>query len=332
MEYNVISRYVDFLKREYHNFFKIMFGDKYQKKLCEPFLDRYICVRYFNETSFTSDKDIISRLNKELVDVYDSVVDDDNEEMIKNIVALFGYIIYFDDVCQVIEEAVLINVLAEDEDITIEHDHNIKKDIKAWYINFKKKKEKFNNTIMTRDFDLIEERLYRKIYYLVLKHNVKISNLYSEFAIDKAYNSGLINEDKLFITLILSSLLVLNNAINMDFSRYYVVADKDYSPTTMYNDYSINEWLFHMQSQSTTAEYSPTGQRYIHHKERGSRVLLFVREFKEDRLTGGAEAYTYLGTASYVKHEGSKPMNITWKLDAPIPAKYLKKTNKLVVG
>ena len=47
-------------------------------------------------------------------------------------------------------------------------------------------------------------------------------------------------------------------------------ADKDYSPTTMYNDYSINESLFHWQSQSTTAENSPTGQRYIHHKERGS--------------------------------------------------------------
>jgi len=109
-------------------------------------------------------------------------------------------------------------------------------------------------------------------------------------------------------------------------------ADKDYSPTTMYNDYSINEWLFHWQSQSTTAEASPTGQRYIHHKERGSRVLLFVREFKADRISGGAEAYTYLGTANYVKHEGEKPMNITWRLDHPIPAKYLKKTNKLVVG
>lgn len=65
-------------------------------------------------------------------------------------------------------------------------------------------------------------------------------------------------------------------------------ADKDYSPTTMYNDYSINESLFHWQSQSTTAENSPTGQRYIHHKERGSKVLLFVREFKADRKTGGA--------------------------------------------
>ena len=109
-------------------------------------------------------------------------------------------------------------------------------------------------------------------------------------------------------------------------------ADKDYSPTTMYNDYSINEWLFHWQSQSTTAENSSTGQRYIHHKERGSRVLLFVREFKADRITGGAEAYTYLGIANYVKHEGEKPMNITWRLDNSIPAKYLKKTNKLVVG
>lgn len=108
-------------------------------------------------------------------------------------------------------------------------------------------------------------------------------------------------------------------------------SDKDYSPTTMYNDYSINEILFHWQSQSTTADTSTTGQRYIHHKERGSKVLLFVREFKNDTF-GNTAPYTFLGTANYVKHNGSKPMNVTWKLDKPIPAKYLKKTNKLVVG
>jgi len=109
-------------------------------------------------------------------------------------------------------------------------------------------------------------------------------------------------------------------------------SDKDYSPTTMYQDYSINEYLFHWQSQSTTSEQSPTAQRYIHHKEMGSRVLLFVREFKKDRISGSAEAYTFLGTADYVRHEGERPMNITWKLNAPIPAKYLKKTGKLLVG
>jgi superfamily II DNA or RNA helicase len=107
-------------------------------------------------------------------------------------------------------------------------------------------------------------------------------------------------------------------------------AEKDYSPTTMYNDYSINEWLFHWQSQSTTADNSPTGKRYRNHKANGDKILLFVREFKKDEY--GTATYTFLGLVDYVRHEGSKPMNIIWKLRRPIPAKYLKKTNKLVVG
>ncbi|MCR3921849.1 MAG: DUF3427 domain-containing protein [Firmicutes bacterium] len=107
-------------------------------------------------------------------------------------------------------------------------------------------------------------------------------------------------------------------------------AGKDYSPTTMYNDYSINETLFHWQSQSTTSATSPTGQRYIHHRRQGSKILLFVREFKRDIF--GAAPYTFLGLADYITHDGSRPMNITWKLRKPIPAKYLKKTNKLVTG
>lgn len=107
-------------------------------------------------------------------------------------------------------------------------------------------------------------------------------------------------------------------------------SSKQYSPTTMYNDYSINEWLFHWQSQSTTSAESPTGQRYINHKKLGSKVLLFVRENKKD-MYGNAETYTFLGTVNYVKHDGSNPMNIIWKLDNPIPAKFLKKTNKLVI-
>jgi superfamily II DNA or RNA helicase len=107
-------------------------------------------------------------------------------------------------------------------------------------------------------------------------------------------------------------------------------SEKDYSPTTMYNDYSINETLFHMQSQSTTSESSPTGTRYINHRKQGVKIALFVREFKTDNA--GASAYTFLGLAGYVSHEGSRPMNIIWKLEKPIPAKYYKKTNKLIAG
>ncbi|MBP1542536.1 MAG: DUF3427 domain-containing protein [Oscillospiraceae bacterium] len=107
-------------------------------------------------------------------------------------------------------------------------------------------------------------------------------------------------------------------------------SEKQYSPTTMYEDYSIDENLFHWQSQSTVSPESNTGQRYINHRITGDRMLLFVREFKQNKL--GASPYTFLGLADYVSSTGSKPMNVIWKLHKPIPAKYLKKTNKLIVG
>lgn len=91
-----------------------------------------------------------------------------------------------------------------------------------------------------------------------------------------------------------------------------------FSPTTMYRDYAISRGLFHWESQGVTREDSATGQRYIHHAERGSSIALFVREYKVDVFGGGAP-YVYLGDASYVRHEGERPMAITWKLTQPMP-------------
>ena len=108
-------------------------------------------------------------------------------------------------------------------------------------------------------------------------------------------------------------------------------SDKEYSPTTMYNDYAVNSSLFHWQSQSTTSADSPTGQRYIHHKERSGRVLLFVRELSHvPGKPAETMPYTFLGEAEYVSHNGSKPMNIVWRLRKDIPAKYLRKTMQVL--
>lgn len=94
-------------------------------------------------------------------------------------------------------------------------------------------------------------------------------------------------------------------------------SDADYSPTTMYQDYAISPTLFHWESQSTTSVDSPTGQRYLHHEQRGSSILLFVRDRKADAL--GPVPYTFLGTAHYVSHSGDRPIAIVWKLDEAMP-------------
>jgi hypothetical protein len=60
-----------------------------------------------------------------------------------------------------------------------------------------------------------------------------------------------------------------------------------FSPTTRTRDLALGPSLFHWESQSTTTAASATGQRYVHHAARGSRVLLFVRE---QRRQGGRAA------------------------------------------
>lgn len=94
-------------------------------------------------------------------------------------------------------------------------------------------------------------------------------------------------------------------------------SEADYSPTTMYRDYAINQDYFHWESQSTTSVESVTGRRYATHAERGSNVVLFVRRAKSGDI--GTEAYTCLGTASFVHVTGSRPMQIVWKLDRAMP-------------
>jgi len=119
----------------------------------------------------------------------------------------------------------------------------------------------------------------------------------------------------------------------LDSDIFFVTLNKterDYSPTTMYEDYAISEDLFHWQSQSTTSELSNTGQRYINHRSKGGSIFLFVREQK--RRNGVTEPYIFLGPMEYVSHEGSRPMSITWRLKHPLPARLLPTIRQLAVS
>lgn len=105
-------------------------------------------------------------------------------------------------------------------------------------------------------------------------------------------------------------------------------SEKHFSATTQYDDYAINERLFHWQSQSRTSDISPTGQRYINQRKNGNKILLFIREFRsENNITS---PFYFLGKANYVSHKGSKPISITWEMEKPIPAFLLKKSNNMV--
>jgi hypothetical protein len=86
-----------------------------------------------------------------------------------------------------------------------------------------------------------------------------------------------------------------------------------FSPTTRYRDYAISPELIHWESQSATAADSRIGQRYIQQRERGTNVVLFARLRTDD------QAFWCLGPASYVRHEGDRPIAFVWKLSHRLP-------------
>jgi len=106
--------------------------------------------------------------------------------------------------------------------------------------------------------------------------------------------------------------------------------DDNYSPTTMYNDYAISEKIFHWQSQNSAKPEMGKGLSYITHKENGKSILLFVREKNKDEF-GNVMSYVFLGNVYYIEHYGSKPMNIKWSLQVPIPPYIWKETAKMAV-
>ncbi|MEK5067915.1 DEAD/DEAH box helicase [Sporosarcina sp. FSL K6-1508] len=106
-------------------------------------------------------------------------------------------------------------------------------------------------------------------------------------------------------------------------------SDKDFSPSTLYEDYAINDRLFHWQSQSRTSDTSPTAQRYMQHQQTGNKIALFVREYKTE--SGYTAPFIFLGTANYVSHSGSKPVSLVWRLNEPMPANLVPRANKNIL-
>ena len=108
-------------------------------------------------------------------------------------------------------------------------------------------------------------------------------------------------------------------------------SEEDFSPTTMYDDYAINDSLFHWQSQNQTASTSEKGKSYIKQLERKKTILLFVRESKSD-ADGFTRGYVFLGPVNFVEFSGSKPMSIKWKLQKNLPHFLWQESAKLNVG
>lgn len=126
--------------------------------------------------------------------------------------------------------------------------------------------------------------------------------------------------------------VALNKNLNTELLFINLIkSEEDFSPTTMYDDYAVNESQFHWQSQNSARPDKGKGLSYIQHKEEGKRILLFVREKSTDEF-GNTMGYVFLGEGNIMDHHGEKPMSINWELLEPMPHYLWRDSAKLSVG
>jgi superfamily II DNA or RNA helicase len=126
--------------------------------------------------------------------------------------------------------------------------------------------------------------------------------------------------------------IAVNSKLNTELLFINLVkSEEDFSPTTMYDDYAVNERLFHWQSQNSVGPETPKGKSYITHKQNEKKILLFVREKAFDEF-GNTMGYVFVGEGSINNYYGSKPMSIEWELKEPMPHYLWKDAAKLRVG
>ena len=99
-------------------------------------------------------------------------------------------------------------------------------------------------------------------------------------------------------------------------------SDKDFSPSTLYDDYVVNEYQFHWQSQNKDS-HSGSGLRFVEQTKNKKKFLLFVREYKNDGF-GNTCSFICFGLVDYVSSTGDKPVSFNWKMQQLILPQFLK--------
>lgn len=228
MAYNVMQEYINIVKKEIYECMKLMLEKHYNKAITDKYIQKYVDVRYNNFTHKNDERTLKERVVKSLETVKKEI--DRQSRKIGQVNELtykfFSYILYFDKVLackdykdriQKIEKAKLKAIDKSSE--------NFKEELYNCIIEYDRQKEKFLEKFDSKDFEL-EMHKYpgiNEVYKIDLKYNIKFPMIYSEKAIEKAFATGITNEDKLLVEYYKTAALVLNDIIKHKMKRQYVV-------------------------------------------------------------------------------------------------------------
>ena len=224
---------------------KIIFSTYYDEEIVSEYLRTYINARYYNIKNTENParafylrildelnykEDILMKRCEEEAETLDEKESELNK--ISKTKEVFGYILFFDNVRnvenfktidsirEIIQKMIEIVNVAFGIKRSKEIEDKLYKEITSDMLDKEVYLDKFETDEFVLRFENSEFK--EELYYTVLEHNVKMPMQYSESAIEKVYNEGIIAEDKLQIEYILLSIVAIRDIINANFKDSYI--------------------------------------------------------------------------------------------------------------
>lgn len=216
MSINIAKTYIDFSNQCLKKYMSLIGRGKVSNANFKEVLNTYNNIRYYNYYEPIS-KNRAANLNHYINEKMHELYEKYSEKRIKELTDLVKLVLNLDFVrTDQIEGSVLA--------ISTKIDDNISTELTKLLKNNLDKKIDYLNGFKTDVFNLkYHNTNSRKVAYVTLDHNVKFPLLYSEYAINKVYNSDIIDEQKLFIEYTLVAVKILKEIINNNFINKYIV-------------------------------------------------------------------------------------------------------------
>ena len=232
MTVNLTDEYIELTKKQITDYLRLVFGNKFIRKYCDIYIKKYIDIRYYNFYDYDTSRTLRKKILDYLRDTAKELCIDNIEDrvVIDQMCVFFYYVLYFDKVTYFKDIRKTIEKIAKLRKRILEkEDGDFEKNLYVSVRDYKIQKEKLLETLDSDEFFIKLTNYPQKInvYRVNLKYNLKFPQVYSEFAINKAFNVGLVNEDKLLIEYYLTTKRVLEDVLKQNFTRQYVLEFTD---------------------------------------------------------------------------------------------------------
>ena len=222
---NNIDKYIKFIKDYLTEYFKLIVKDKYKRIVYNEMLNTYIDIRYFNKYD-KKYKQIEKNIEYYIQENLRTLIEEDNK-LVKNVNELyyfFWYLLYLDNTLEYDNLDKLIDKIIIDRKEKLGLNDDITKELKSLVKESEKKKNNFFNEYLSDTFNLeLKSTNIKNVYNVLLSYNIKFPKIYSSYSINRVFKSDIISEDMCFIEYNMISKIVLDNIINKEYNKEYLV-------------------------------------------------------------------------------------------------------------